>query len=433
MSPYRDTLRYLYGLEFRGMKFGLRNIRMLVSGAGHPERTFPSIHVAGTNGKGSTSAFLASAFTEAGYRTGLYTSPHLVRFTERIRIDGKEIAHDRLAGYVRRLRPLIEKSGATFFEATTCVAFLYFAEENVDVAVIETGLGGRLDATNVLRPLVSVITNVSLEHTELLGTTVRAIAREKGGIIKPSVPVVTGAEDPAVISVLRRRAAACGVRLRRSSNLVSLTRHSAAGKVSLASPRFSMGKVRLDLEGRYQHANAALALAVLDTLLGQPGAGKGFRRLTPPVVRRAFERVLANTGLRGRMERQVGAGRGILLDVAHNPAGMRTLARELRERGEKNLVAVFGVMKDKDYSAMLSELSAAAGTVVAVAPAQKRALPAAEICREGEALGLTVRKGGSVASGIRMAARMTKRGRILITGSHYVVGEALRALRSEIA
>ena len=433
MSSYRDTLQYLYGLEYRGMKFGLRNIRMLISGAGHPERTFPSIHIAGTNGKGSTSAFLASAFTEAGYRTGLYTSPHLVRFTERIRIDGKEIGGDRLAGYVRRLRPLIEKSGATFFEATTCVAFHYFADENVDIAVIETGLGGRLDATNVLRPLVSVITNVSLEHTEILGTTVRAIAREKGGIIKPSVPVVTGAEDPGVVAVLRRRAASCGVRLRRSANLVSMTSHSRTGMVSFRSPHLSTGKLRPGLEGTYQHRNAALALAVLDTLLGQPAAAAKFRRLTSPVIRRAFERVVPNTGLRGRMQRHADAGRRILLDVAHNPAGMRTLAGELRERGEKNLVAVFGVMKDKDYSEMLSELSTVADRIIAVAPAQKRARPAAELCRVGKGLGLRMQKGGSVAAGIRIAARTGKNGVILITGSHYVVGEALRALRSENA
>lgn len=164
-------LRYLYGLQYRGMKFGLRNIRALLASAGHPERAFPSIHVAGTNGKGSTSAFLASVLREAGCRTGLYTSPHLIRFTERITVNGREIAQNRLAYYVAVLRPAIEKAGATFFEATTCVAFLYFADEGVDIAVVEAGLGGRLDATNVLRPLVSVITNVSFDHREFLGNT----------------------------------------------------------------------------------------------------------------------------------------------------------------------------------------------------------------------------------------------------------------------
>lgn len=431
MNSYRDTLRYLYALEYRGMKFGLRNIRTLVREAGHPERAFPSIHVAGSNGKGSTAAFLASAFTEAGYRTGLYTSPHLVRFTERIRIDGKEIDGHRLAGYVRRLRPLIEKTRATFFEATTCVAFLYFADEKVDVAVIETGLGGRLDATNVLRPLVSVITNVSLEHTELLGRTVRAIAREKGGIIKPSVPAVTGATDPAVLAVLRRRAGLCGVRLRESSRTVSIVRHTGGKTASLRSPRLAPGRLTPGLAGSHQIRNAALALLTLDVLLGTSSGRKLFGALTSAVIRRAFERVVRNTGLRGRLENLGSGRRPILLDVAHNPAGIGTLVGELQDRSENNVVAVFGVMRDKDYSAMLAELATVADPVIAVAPAQKRALPAAELFRAGKELGFRMLNGGSVSSGIRKAVRSKKRGSILITGSHYVVGEALRVFRKE--
>jgi dihydrofolate synthase/folylpolyglutamate synthase len=413
------------------MKFGLRNIRTLVREAGHPECAFPSIHVAGTNGKGSTSAFLASAFIEAGYRTGLYTSPHLVRFTERIRINGKEIDGHRLAEYVRRLRPLIEKTRATFFEATTCVAFLYFADEEVDVAVIETGLGGRLDATNVLRPLVSVITNVSLEHTELLGKTVRAIAREKGGIIKPSIPVVTGSTDPAVLAVLRRRASSCGVRLRESSKTVSILRHAGGKTISLASPRLAPGRLTPGLAGEHQIGNAALALLTLDTLPRTSQGRKLYDALTSPVIRRAFERTTKNTGLRGRLENLRYRGRTILLDVAHNPAGMATLVREMHKRSDEAVVAVFGVMRDKDFSAMLTELATVADPVIAVAPAQNRSLSAGELFRAGKDLGLRMVNGGSVASGLKKALVVRKKGVILITGSHYVVGEALRALHSE--
>jgi dihydrofolate synthase/folylpolyglutamate synthase len=413
------------------MKFGLRNIRTLVREAGHPECAFPSIHVAGTNGKGSTSAFLASAFIEAGYRTGLYTSPHLVRFTERIRINGKEIDGHRLAEYVRRLRPLIEKTRATFFEATTCVAFLYFADEEVDVAVIETGLGGRLDATNVLRPLVSVITNVSLEHTELLGKTVRAIAREKGGIIKPSIPVVTGSTDPAVLAVLRRRASSCGVRLRESSKTVSILRHAGGKTISLASPRLAPGRLTPGLAGEHQIGNAALALLTLDTLPRTSQGRKLYDALTSPVIRRAFERTTKNTGLRGRLENLRYRGRTILLDVAHNPAGMATLVREMHKRSDEAVVAVFGVMRDKDFSAMLTELATVADPVIAVAPAQNRSLSAGELFRAGKDLGLGMVNGGSVASGLKKALVVRKKGVILITGSHYVVGEALRALHSE--
>src|SRR5512135_1725144 len=192
MTSYSASLRYLYGLQGRGMKFGLRNIRNLLTFAGDPEAKFPSIHVAGTNGKGSTAAFLASAFMEAGYSTGLYTSPHLVRFTERITINGRQISEGRLAKYVGALRSAIEKTGATFFEATTCVAFQYFADEEVDIAIIEVGLGGRLDATNTLAPLACVITSIGFDHMEYLGPTIPSIAAEKGGIVKSRTPVVIG-------------------------------------------------------------------------------------------------------------------------------------------------------------------------------------------------------------------------------------------------
>ena len=176
MPTYQQTLQYLYRLQWRGMKFGLRNTRRLLQYAGHPERRFASVHLAGTNGKGSTSAFLASIAVEGGLKTGLYTSPHLLRFTERIRVNGAELSEERLVYYVKDLRRVIESVHATFFEATTCIAFRFFADENVDLAVVETGLGGRFDATNVLFPLASVITSIGLDHTQYLGSTPEQIA-----------------------------------------------------------------------------------------------------------------------------------------------------------------------------------------------------------------------------------------------------------------
>ncbi|HUI10437.1 MAG TPA: folylpolyglutamate synthase/dihydrofolate synthase family protein [Bacteroidota bacterium] len=430
MSRYAETLRYLYGLEYRGMKFGLRNIRALLRATGNPQRNFPSIHIAGTNGKGSTSAFIASALTEAGYRTGLYTSPHLVRFTERIRIDGREIEERRLVEYVRRMRPWVEKYRATFFEATTCAAFLYFAEERVDVAVIETGLGGRLDATNVLRPLVSAITNIALEHTELLGTTIRRIAREKGGIIKPGVPAVTGETDPEALQVLRARARSCRVHLRESTRGVEVRGTRGGGAVSMRAGSISLSSFAPGLPGDHQVRNAALAFCVLRTLIETPGGHAAFGRLTPRAIRNGFVRVKRNTGLRGRLE-QIKGKRRILLDVAHNPAGMRTLVEALRRGRRKNLIAVFGVMKDKEYRPMLAGLAEIAEPIIAVAPPQERSLPAIELWRAGRDLGLEVLIGGSVASGLRKAARMAAKRGLLVTGSHYVVGEALKALGRE--
>ena len=233
MPSYHATLSYLYSLQYRGMKLGLRNVRTLVLAAGNPQRRFPSIHVAGTNGKGSTSSFIAACFTSAGYRTGLYTSPHLERFNERIRIDGLEIPDAEIVRLTRMLRPAIERTNATFFEATTVIAFSWFAREGVDVAVIETGLGGRLDATNVLKPMISVITNVALDHQEYLGNSLRMIAREKGGIIKPRTPVVTGSEDPDVIRVLKGIARKRSARFHLAGRVVRLSGRSASGRMSV--------------------------------------------------------------------------------------------------------------------------------------------------------------------------------------------------------
>ena len=433
MTSYTSTLRWLYGLQYRGMKFGLRNIRALLSEAGHPERHFPSLHIAGTNGKGSTSSFLASVLQESGYRTGLYTSPHLVRFTERIRISGIEIPERRLVEYAQTLRPWIESVQATFFEATTCIAFLYFADEGVDVAVIETGLGGRLDATNTLRPLLSIITNVGLEHTEFLGTTLTAIAREKAGIIKKGIPVVTSAREPDVLRVLRNTAALRKTRLFLSGNVVVPTvlgARSGCSLVKMKAQRLSVGPVLLGLSGEHQVVNASLAVAALQVLRSR---GE-LERITAGHIENGLNRVQKNTGLRARMEELITPTGRILMDVAHNPAGINTLVRSLSGRGIRFPVTVFGVMKDKDAEAMLTALSRLTSTVVAVAPLVGRSLPAAEVKKLAKKVGIHVILGPTVPAGIRKALllagpeTLAKRARILITGSHYVVGEALSYL-----
>ncbi len=433
MSSYTSTLRWLYGLQYRGMKFGLRNIRTLLREAGHPERHFPSLHIAGTNGKGSTSSFLASILQEAGYRVGLYTSPHLVRFTERIRINGVEIPEKRLVAYASAFRPSVEAVQATFFEATTCIAFQYFADEEVDIAVIETGLGGRLDATNTLRPLVSVITNVGLEHTEFLGTTLKAIAREKAGIIKKGIPVVTSAGEPGVLQVFSRTAARRKTRIFMSKDVVAPTVSGGrAGRslVKMNGQNLSVGPLLLGLPGEHQVVNASLAVATLQVLRGR---GK-LQRITSGHIEDGLKRVCRHTGLRARMEELRTSTGSFLIDVAHNPAGMQTLVRSLNERGIRCPVVVFGVMKDKDAGAMLSELSRLNPTIVAVAPGIGRSLPAVEVRKAAKKMGIHAILGPRVSAGVRKALllagseTLTGRARILITGSHYVAGEALSYL-----
>jgi dihydrofolate synthase/folylpolyglutamate synthase len=400
---YKQTLAYLYGLQARGMKFGLRNIRALAKFCGNPHTQFHSLHVAGTNGKGSTCAFMASIFTESGYKTGLYTSPHLVRFTERIRINGVEIPEKRLVEYVRRLRPMIEKRHATFFEATTCIAFQYFANERVDIAIIETGLGGRLDSTNIIAPLVSVITNVALDHQKYLGKTIAKIAEEKAGIIKSGVPCVTSSDDEEVLDLL----------------------HSVAqtkGAEVFEARRYEIKEVKLGLAGEHQERNAVLAGIAVGLVMSNYSL---FAHLSNATARRGLMRVRRNTGIRGRFER---VGKRFILDVAHNPDGIETLIESLSPATCRNLTVVFGVMKDKDYAAMIEPLAKIATRFIAVAPRMERALPSKEVALLARGSGEHVVNGGTVARGVRLARLSKSRGKILVTGSNYVVGEALAVL-----
>jgi dihydrofolate synthase/folylpolyglutamate synthase len=429
VNSYRSTLKYLYGLQGRGMKFGLRNIKALLKEVGNPERTFRSIHVAGTNGKGSTSAFLASIFMEGGYKTGLYTSPHLVRFTERIRINGIEIPEERLVAYARRIRPAVERVHATFFEATTCIAFQYFADEEVDLAVIEAGLGGRLDSTNVLHPLVSVITNVAFDHMDQLGRTLVKIAREKGGIIKTGVPCITASREPVVLATLKNIARKKHARFLTVRNRVSSTEgKSVAGRTAyhFTTSCISLRNVHLGLAGEHQITNAATALAVVDTLRRRKRTGQLLSHLTNDCIKRGLERVTRNTGLRARLERLHGR---FILDVAHNEDAMRILTGSL-DRDERYVV-VFGVMKDKRYMPMLEMLGSVAEHIVAVQPKLSRALSSRTIVQCARRLNIDVTNAGSVRNGVAVARRLAgKHGSILITGSHYVVGEAIQHLKA---
>jgi dihydrofolate synthase/folylpolyglutamate synthase len=427
VNSYRNIINYLYGLQHRGMKFGLRNIKSLLRSVGNPERKVLSLHVAGTNGKGSTASFLASIFLEAGYKTALYTSPHLINFTERIRINGVPISEERLVAYVRHLRPTIERTNATFFEATTCIAFQYFTDEAVDVAVIETGLGGRLDATNVLRPCISVITNVSFDHMEYLGNTLGKIAAEKGGIIKRGVPCVTGSTNPAVVKTVTRIANKKEAPLRIAREVVDvISRKEIDGfpVLDIQAPAFSISQVKLGLPGTHQIQNATTALATLHVLMTGRATRNTFPSITRNAIRAGLERVKQNTGIRGRFERE---GR-FIFDVAHNEEGIKSLVSSLRDNSQ--YVVVFGVMRDKEVRPMLELLRPRAAHLIAVEPKITRAMSAGKIAAYCRRLGIPVTNGRTIRKGVATARRIAGRnGSIMITGSHYVVGEALAMLR----
>jgi dihydrofolate synthase/folylpolyglutamate synthase len=403
MNP---TIEYLFCLQTFGMKFGLRNIRALLRSCGDPHRSIRTIHIAGTNGKGSTSSMIASILTAAGYSVGLYTSPHLISFNERIRINGVKISDNDVVKYVRRLRPEIDRLNATFFEATTAVAFKYFSDQNVDIAVIETGLGGRLDSTNVLRPLVSVITSIGKDHTQYLGTSLRSIAAEKAGIIKRRISVVLGDINGVARATILRRAKIMSAPAIESSKM----------KIPAA--------IRLGLKGNHQRKNAraaiaAVAVAARHMLIGDRAVKDGLEQTT------------SLSGLRARLEYRKGKP-DLLLDVAHNPDGIKTLVREVRAMPQKRFIILFGVMKDKDYRSMLKQLARIDPIIIAAQPHGERALSVDDLVNECKKLGIPSIRSKNVPDAFRLAKQKAgESGLVITTGSHYLIGELLSLIEKK--
>jgi dihydrofolate synthase/folylpolyglutamate synthase len=403
---YSQAIEFLYNLRVFGMKLGLENTLRLAAAAGQPQQKLRFIHVAGTNGKGSTCAMLESVYRAAGLRVGLFTSPHLVTFTERIQVDRRLISQQDAAQGVEQLQGWVKALGAeappTFFEAVTVIALQYFARQKCDLVIWETGLGGRLDATNIVSPLASVITNVQLDHQQWLGNTLPEIAREKAGIIKPGVPVITATDDAAALAVIAEVA-----RLRQAPL-------SVVGRAEIEAA----GRFQLSLAGEHQKINAALALAVL-------------RVLAPvlPVPDAAIRAGLKTTQWAGRLQTVLSpGGQVILLDAAHNPAGAQTLAAALAARRGRGLPAlILGVMRDKDCAAICQILAPCAARVfVAPVDSERAADPQllASLCRQANAAAPAV-VCGSVGQALQRAAGEPF---VVVTGSIHFVGSAMEAM-----
>lgn len=422
---YQETISFLYNLQTFGMKFGLKGIKQLLAVLGEPHRRFPTIHIAGTNGKGSTAAMIAAMFTAAGYRTAFYTSPHILRYEERIRINGIPIPRRVLTHLASGIRPFVEAHRTTFFETTTAIAFQYFAEENVDIAIIETGLGGRLDATNVLTPLVSVITTIGLEHTHILGKTLEAIAREKGGIIKNNVPLVTGVTNANALSVLkriaRRKHASFHYIQPTSAHIESATLKGT--KADLLCSFGTLKNVTIELPGIHQMHNALLAVES-----AQLAAARGNMILKEEHIRKGLRSTRTLTGFYGRLT-LLQRSPAIIMDVAHNPQAIASLVESLRAVGIYSAVVIFGVMKDKDLRRMGRALKGFARCVVAVAPKTERAKDTASIAECFNEVSIAVEEANSVAEGVRYAVQRFRKDVILITGSHFVCAEAYAYLK----
>ncbi len=427
---YAQTLTYLYEqlpmfqrVGAAGFKKGLGNTLALAEAMGHPERAFRSVHVAGTNGKGSSSHLLAAVLQAAGYKVGLYTSPHLREFTERVRVNGRELTPEYLVEWVAKWRPLFGQVQPSFFEMCVALAFSYFAEQRVDVAVVEVGLGGRFDSTNIITPLVSLITNISYDHQALLGNTLPEIAGEKAGIIKPGVPVVVSQTQPEVAEVFRHEAAGKLAHLVFADEIYQSSFSAEADPETGLRPlalrqhgRPYLPNAELGLPGDYQQLNLPGVLATLDELRAQ-----GFR-ITEAAMRAGLRQVTRLTGLRGRWS-VIGRRPLVVCDTGHNEAGLRMVMSQLRRVPHERLHLVIGTVNDKDVPAMLALLPAE-GIFYFCAADIPRALPAGELAELGRQAGRQGQAHGSVAAAVAAArAAAGPDDAVFIGGSTFVVAE----------
>ncbi len=426
---YEDTIAYLYWqlpmfqrIGPAAFKKDLTNTLRLCEALDNPQQKFRSIHIAGTNGKGSVAHMLAAVFQSAGYKTGLYTSPHLKDFRERIRVNGKMIKKQDCVNFVSKLRQNIDEIAPSFFEITVAMAFDHFAREAVDIAIVETGLGGRLDSTNILTPELSVITNIGFDHEQFLGNTLEAIAGEKAGIIKPGVPLVIGKSQPATRPVFEAIAGKNKVRPVFADQVCRADvrqQRGIPGTLSLdvhKSGDVWLKELLIDLAGQYQVANAITALVALDQL-------KNFR-LSEDAIRRGLENVRALTGLRGRWD-ILSKHPLVIADCAHNPAGLEPVLEQLAAIEAGQLHMVWGMVNDKKAEPILGMLPPQAIYYFAK-PEIPRGLDAADLQATAQKSGLNGTAYGSVREALRQARMQAdEKDVIYVGGSSFVVAEVI--------
>jgi dihydrofolate synthase/folylpolyglutamate synthase len=419
LSGYRAALDYLFERTTGGSRFGLERTAALLAALGEPHHRLQIFHVAGTNGKGSVCATLEAVLRHRGFRVGKYTSPHLVDFRERFLIDGRAVDEAYVVDFIDRWTPEVERTGATFFEATTAMAFDWFAREQVDVAVIETGLGGRLDSTNVVRPVVAGVTAIGIDHVEYLGTTRESIAFEKAGIFKPGAPAVIGEPDPAIAELLEQHAIQHG-----AVPIASVWRDAPPSSINVSGAGTSFDvtlgserrRLQTPLAGAHQASNAMVALLMLRTA-GEPWV----------VTLEEAAPALARVRLPGRFHRE---GR-FIFDVAHNPQGAAVLAATVKAVGEpRPIAALLTVLTDKDWRGVMAALAPVVDVfVLTSAPTA----PASRAWNVDEAMAYATSRGWDAVLhrdfDQAISAASSLAATVLVTGSFHTVGDAMARLQ----
>lgn len=410
------SLNKLYSLHTFGIKLGLDNIRNFLTLLDKPQNKIKTIHIAGSNGKGSTAAFASSILQDMKYKVGLYTSPHFSRFNERIKINGKEISDERIAKFIHDYERNIDMFKLTFFETTTALAFQYFSEEKVDYAVIETGLGGRLDATNLINPLSAIITSISLEHTEILGSTIEKIVHEKAGIIKDGINVFIGKLSENAESIIEEKCSQKKCELYKLKDYIIEKNNS----LELYTEELELDEWVMPLKGKYQKYNAALAALAISKTLDYDN----FR-----VIENGIKNVIKNTGLQGRYE-FFNTKPDIIFDSAHNPEGITNFLSEFDRDKQKysHSTLLFGVMKDKAIKEMLMLVSNSFNEIVVTDIDYERACKISELKKIAEAINLNVKSITNPAEYVAAFKEENPSKCLVVLGSMYLLG----AIKTEL-
>ena len=422
-EPYDKALSYLYDLQKYGIKFGLSSTSNLLARLGNPHKNLKAVHIAGTNGKGSTAAMLSAVLTRIGIQVGLYTSPHLVRFNERFRINDQDVGDCGIMDVFLRVKDVVdEREPPTFFEMTTAMALCLFAERGVDWAILEVGMGGRLDATNVIQPQITIINNVAFDHQEFLGFTLGRIAREKAGIIKQGVPLITAVKQPVALAVIKERCSALAAPFYRVGRQIKV-RSRGRRCFTYRGLKWRLENLQLPLAGRHQLLNAATALGALEVL-------EQLGHFHP--TNEQIQEGLSKTCWPGRLE-WFSEHPPVLLDGAHNNAGIVSLRKALQEEYiYKKLIIVLGIMADKDLWGMLHRLAPWADHIILTRPRYERAAEPESLREMAGEFAKRTELIRSVRQALKRAMTLaTSEDLVVVTGSLYFIGE-VKEIKEEL-